>query len=255
MKSVVLLLILHNVYCFVPCPSITNRYSLLLKSGGKGFGAPKPSKKKVEKKQEENELPPIVKNTAPKAKAKPYVDDISAGQSALKSMRRKEAERKDDGLRKLKELREMDQSVIEDGAPVIPERVAMRMGQRMLPFVGIPLFLGTGSFVTFWYLATYKDMEFQPVSVAAITIVLLAVSLVGITYSLFSTSWDEERDGSFLGVDEAQRNLGNVKEGLVRTSENAEIRDKLDRMSENEIERQLDGLDRRDADRQKETID
>jgi Photosynthesis affected mutant 68 len=34
----------------------------------------------------------------------------------------------------------------------IPEPVAMRMGQRMLPFVGLPLFLGVVTFVGFWYM-------------------------------------------------------------------------------------------------------
>lgn len=42
-----------------------------------------------------------------------------------------------------------------------------------------------------------------------------------------SASWDEDREGSALGVDEFQRNLENVKEGLGRSRENAVLRDRL----------------------------
>jgi len=63
-------------------------------------------------------------------------------------------------------------------AAVIPEKVAQRMGKRMLPFVGIPLFGAMGSFVGFWYFATYRDQEFQPALVAAVSIGLLAMGLV-----------------------------------------------------------------------------
>jgi hypothetical protein len=60
----------------------------------------------------------------------------------------------------------------------IPEKVATRMGQRMLPFVGAPLFLAMGTFVGFWYMATYRDLEFQPALVATSTILLLVVGLL-----------------------------------------------------------------------------
>jgi hypothetical protein len=52
------------------------------------------------------------------------------------------------------------------------------MGGRMLPFVGVPLFGAMGTFVGFWYMATYRDVEFEPALVAATTIVLLVVGLV-----------------------------------------------------------------------------
>ena len=39
----------------------------------------------------------------------------------------------------------------------------------------------------------------------------------GITYSVLSSSWDEDREGSGFGADEFQKNIGNIKEGLSRT--------------------------------------
>ena len=42
-----------------------------------------------------------------------------------------------------------------------------------------------------------------------------------------SASWDEDREGSFWGWDEFQRNVDNVKQGLGRSRENAVLRDRL----------------------------
>ena len=40
----------------------------------------------------------------------------------------------------------------------------------------------------------------------------------GITYSMLSTNWDDDgREGSALGVDEFQKNVGSLREGLSRT--------------------------------------
>ena len=176
----------------------------------------------------------------------------------LQQLRSREAEKRDAELRKLRELRDADALLAEDaGAAAIPERVAQRMGKRMVPFVGIPLFGSFASFIGFWYLATYKDMEFQPAIVATTSFVFLAMGLLvsgwlgryimiiglclflyfthsknddlnfetnswqtdekGITYSVLSSSWDEDREGSGFGAEEFQKNIGNIKEGLSRT--------------------------------------
>lgn len=147
----------------------------------------------------------------------------------------------------MRELRETDALLAEDGgAAVIPEKVAQRMGKRMLPFVGIPLFGSSASFVVFWYLATYKDLEFQPALVAFTSVAFLAVGLLGITYSLLSSSWDDDRVGSVLGVDEFQKNIGSLKDGLSRTKENTVLREKMMGLSEDEIQGAIDGQERRE---------
>jgi len=132
------------------------------------------------------------------------------------------------------------------GAAAIPERVAQRMGKRMIPFVGIPLFGSFASFIGFWYLAVYKDMEFQPAVVATTSFAFLAIGLLGITYSVVSSSWDDDRDGSVLGVDEFQKNVGSLRDGLSRTKENAVLREKMMGLSEEEIQRAIDGQEKRD---------
>lgn len=155
--------------------------------------------------------------------------DTSRGKAALDKMRREKAEQRNAELQKMKDLEEVDQMMLETGgeAAVIPEKVAQRMGKRMLPFVGIPLFGAMGTFVGFWYMATYRDMEFQPVLVAGSTIALLVIGLVGITYSMMSASWDPEREGSVLGTDEFSRNIDNIKGGLTRSRDNAQVREQI----------------------------
>ena len=104
---------------------------------------------------------------------------INTGQQALTRLRRVEAEKRNEELRSIRDLRSVDQSLSENpNAAVIPEKVAQRMGMRMLPFVGVPLFGVMGIFVVFWYLATYKNMEFQPALVAFSTIGALGVGLI-----------------------------------------------------------------------------
>mmetsp|Transcript_15619 Transcript_15619/g.23666 ORF Transcript_15619/g.23666 Transcript_15619/m.23666 type:complete len:259 (+) Transcript_15619:99-875(+) len=233
--------------CFSPTTLVTKSWkiSCLSMSSGKGFDDKPSNSDRTKPKADKTEIRAI--NEAPVSP-----ESLNRGQQNLLEMRRQKAEQRDAELRKIKELREIDQAVAETPA-AIPEKVAMRMGQRMIPFVGIPLFLGLGSFVVFWYLATYKDMEFQPVTVAFTSIALLAVGLLGITYSIFSTSWDEDREGDILGLEEAKRNLDNVKEGLGRSRENALLRDKIAGISEPEIDRAIADLNRRDGKKIKKT--
>jgi Photosynthesis affected mutant 68 len=65
-----------------------------------------------------------------------------------------------------------------------------------------------------------------------------------------SSSWDEEREGSFLGVEEFQKNVGSIKEGLDRSKENLVLREKMAGLPEAEIEAAIVDLERRDKRRQ-----
>lgn len=268
-----------TVVAFVPAPSqATSRRAsrLLASSGGKGFGStPPPPPKKKQSYNEESNRTVERQDTA----------EINMGQKALQELRRERAEQRDAELRKVRELKQMESYVKQQpDAAVIPEKVAMRMGKRMLPFVGLPLIGGMGAFVTFWYLATYKDMEFQPSLVAFTTIGILAVGLLvsnrcrlivnvaeafkeivslrschslaslkhfetikGITYSVMSASWDEDKEGSFLGVEEFTNNLDSLKGGLSRSKENLVLRERMAGMSEAEIQAALKDLEKRET--------
>ncbi|CAJ1958880.1 unnamed protein product [Cylindrotheca closterium] len=224
-----------------------------LHAKSKGFGAAKetskPKSKPAADEQPSSAAKELSKPSSPNdnpfaaagAEAEP---EMNSGAKALERMRRQKAEERNAELRKIKELKDVEASLqSKEQATAIPEKVAQRMGSRMLPFVGIPLFGSMAAFVGFWYMATYRDMEFQPALVAASTIVCLGVGLVGITYSIMSTSWDEDREGSFLGTEEFSTNLENIKKGLSRSKENAMLREKMYDYSPDEI----DNVDKVDA--------
>jgi len=180
-------------------------------------------------------------------RAAPEPESLNMGKKRLEMLQVEAQAKKDEELRALETLRETDAMLREDaGAATIPERVAMRMGKRMIPFVGVPLFGGMALFVGFWYFATYKDIQIQPVIVATSTIGLLVFGLLGITYSMMSSSWDEDRAGSTLGLEELSKNFGNIKEGLGRSRENAIIRDKARQLSDEEIKAALADLKKRE---------
>lgn len=156
----------------------TSPSRLGLAKPGKGFGAsPEPPKKK----QETDDDKPAVaaKDDAPARGRRPHTDedDDNAGQRALRQLRRQRAEQKDAELRRVRDLLAADEQ-LQSTPAAIPERVAQRMGRRMVPAVGIPLLGGMGCFVAFWYLATYRDLEFQPALVAFSTIAILVVGLL-----------------------------------------------------------------------------
>jgi hypothetical protein len=197
----------------------------------------------------------FAKNVAPKTRSKtPPEDDSlttasstttdyispsstkpSSGQDALTRMRQVDTQRRNEELKSMQQLQQLDQSLKEDPSlAVIPEKVAARMGRRMLPFVGVPLFGSMLTFVLFWYLATYKDFSIPTVVVAYATSAILIIGLMGITYSVMSASWDEDREGSAMGWEEFQKNINNVKDGLKRSRENAVLRDKLNTLSDEE---------------------
>ena len=154
----------------------------------KGFGSSKETPSSSSKKQPASSSvtsEPVQINQDPDASllstatTAPPTSDLSQGKAALEKLRRERAEQRNAELRKVKEVQDVDAMLRESpGAAVIPERVAQRMGKRMLPFVGIPIFGTMGSFVGFWYMATYRDMEYQPALVAASSIALLVASLL-----------------------------------------------------------------------------
>jgi hypothetical protein len=152
----------------------TSLVPLQAAGGGKGFNnAPQqePKKKAAVATTTNTPAPEPLGSLNPGQKAQ------NPGQKALEDMRRVRAEEKDAELRKVRELVQTDADIKEAPA-VIPERVAQRMGKRMLPFVGIPFVGGLTAFTAFYYYAVYKNMEFQPALVAGSTIAILVFSLL-----------------------------------------------------------------------------
>ena len=62
-----------------------------------------------------------------------------------------------------------------------------------------------------------------------------------------SASWDPDREGDLLGTEEFSRNLDNIREGLGRSRENALLRDKMESLSGEELQRAMEDLERKEA--------
>ena len=131
----------------------------------------------------------------------------------------------------MEELKERDAYVAEKGveAARVPDAVANRMIMRMATFGGVPVFLGIGVFVWFYFQATNEDNVFQPTAVAAATTVPWVLGLLGIGFGALSASWDEEDEGSALGVDEIKLNVGRLVDGVQRSAKDELMREKMDK--------------------------
>lgn len=90
----------------------------------------------------------------------------------------------------------------------IPDAVSKRMARRMMFFSGIPTAIGISSFFVFYWLFAQKIIEFPPSLVLLVTAGLFGLGFVGLSYSVFSASWDEERKGGLVGFNEFKLNLG-----------------------------------------------
>jgi len=174
------------------------------------------------------------------------------GQRALEQLRNEKRQKQEEDIRKMRDIKSVDEFIRDDpNAAVIPEKVAMRMGNRMLPFVGIPLFGVMATFVGFWYMATVKNIVFETNIVAFSTIFVLLIGLLGITYSVMSASWDPEVEGSTLGIDEFKSNVDSLKSGLQRSRENLVTREKMAGLSEEEVQNAIRALDKKEKKEEK----
>ena len=94
----------------------------------------------------------------------------------------------------------------------IPDVVSKRMGRRMAIFCGIPSVLGMSSLFIFYWLKVNKTVDLPPYLAFAVSIGFLGLGVIGLSYGLFSASWDEERTGSAWGTDEFKVNLGRTRD-------------------------------------------
>ncbi|BAQ59640.1 hypothetical protein GM3708_45 [Geminocystis sp. NIES-3708] len=81
----------------------------------------------------------------------------------------------------------------------IPEVISTRMLKRMAVFSGIPTGLGVFSFFAFYVVVTQKWLKVPNTAVLLITMGLFGLGVLGLSYGVLSTSWDEEREGTWWG--------------------------------------------------------
>lgn len=90
----------------------------------------------------------------------------------------------------------------------IPDGVSKRMIRRMALFSGIPSALGMSSFFIAYWIVSYDWFKLPPYVVLAVSLGLFGLGVLGLSYGIFSTSWDEDRLGSWWGWQEFKLNFG-----------------------------------------------
>ncbi|MGK7945864.1 MAG: PAM68 family protein [Microcystaceae cyanobacterium] len=90
----------------------------------------------------------------------------------------------------------------------IPEVVSRRMVKRMALFCGIPSALGMSSFVISYLIVSRGWFDLPTYVVLAVSFGLFGLGVLGLSYGIFSTSWEEDRVGGWWGWQEFTLNLG-----------------------------------------------
>lgn len=94
----------------------------------------------------------------------------------------------------------------EDGR--IPEVVSKRMVKRMAVFSGIPTGLGMFSFFAFYWIVSHDWLEIPNYVAFAVSLLFFGIGVLGLSYGIFSASWEESEPGSWWGWSEFRLNLG-----------------------------------------------
>ena len=89
----------------------------------------------------------------------------------------------------------------------VPEQITDRMLRRMLMFSIGPVFLGFTLFPLFYYLKKVQDIDIPVWAVYIVQTIIFGGGFLGISYGILSSSFDQRREGSFLGWNEFKTNL------------------------------------------------
>lgn len=90
----------------------------------------------------------------------------------------------------------------------IPEIVSQRMLFRMALLSGVPLLMAISIFVGSYFIIVNDVFVLPNTAVLLASLGCFGLSVLGLSYGIFSTSWDEERPGGLVGWQEFQLNLG-----------------------------------------------
>ncbi|CAL4923510.1 unnamed protein product [Urochloa decumbens] len=94
----------------------------------------------------------------------------------------------------------------DDGEDELPQPVFDRILRRILFLVGVPMASGVALLNGYDALKRGQGVE-VPAWLPLLTILLaFGTSALGIAYGTLSASWDPEKEGSLLGIDEARAN-------------------------------------------------
>lgn len=92
----------------------------------------------------------------------------------------------------------------------IPDVVSKRMIRRMVTFSGIPTGLGVGTMLGSYYVISQGLLELPNVVVLLSSMGCFGLGVIGLSYGVLSSSWEEADPGSALGVQEFRTNASRM---------------------------------------------
>jgi len=107
----------------------------------------------------------------------------------------------------------------------IPDSVSKRMAKRMAVFCGVPTVLSFASFIGAYFVNTRTEVHLPTVLVFSSSLGFLVLGVLGLSYGVLSSSWDETAPGSLWGIGEFRVNFGRMVEGW-RAAQSARNKEK-----------------------------
>ena len=92
----------------------------------------------------------------------------------------------------------------------IPKPVANRMARRIVFTSGLPTVSGMGVFIVSYIVVSRGISDIPPIITLITSAACFLLGLVGLSYGLLSTSWDES-PGSFLGFENIRPNINRMR--------------------------------------------
>lgn len=92
----------------------------------------------------------------------------------------------------------------------IPDDVSKRMVRRMVYFSGLPTGLGISSFFIFYLIVKQEWFEVPTSAVVFVSMGLFGLGVLGLSYGILSTSWEEGRIGGWWGWEEFKVNFSRM---------------------------------------------
>ncbi len=102
----------------------------------------------------------------------------------------------------------------------IPEAVSRRMVSRMVLLSGIPLLMALFTFVGSYFIIANEVFPLPNQAVLIVSLCFFGLSVIGVSYGIFSASWEEEITGSLLGWQEFTVNFGRTTEAWRSAKKN-----------------------------------
>ena len=99
------------------------------------------------------------------------------------------------------------------GSRAIPDAVANRMARRSAIASGFPTLMGMAVFVASYLLVSREIVDVPPSATLLASGGCFLLGLVGLSYGVFSSSW-EEQPGSLLGGEQIRVNLSRLRESI-----------------------------------------